>query len=363
MIHSKTIANGILRAVAILAGVAALLWILYKIRSVLIYIVVASVVSLLGRPAVIFLRRRLKFGNTAAVSVAMLLMVSILAGIVAVFIPLVITQSHNLSLLNIEALQEDAQQLYNEVLNYFAAKGINVQQTLRDMDVLSKLDFALIPNFLNNIVGALGSFSIGLFSVLFISFFLLKDSRLLENGIMVFIPDQKELRLKKSIEKIRNLLSRYFLGLLLQIFILFVIYMVLLFVFGIDNAIAIAFLCALLNLIPYVGPLIGGFLMAALSMTSNLGADFNTVILPTTLYVMLGFIGGQFIDNFLSQPLIFSSSVKSHPLEIFLTIIIGGLLFGIAGMIIAVPCYTALKVILKEFLAENKIVKSLTKNI
>ena len=72
---------------------------------------------------------------------------------------------------------------------------------------------------------------------------------------------------------------------------------------------------------------------------------------------------GQLIDNFFSQPFIFSNSVKSHPLEIFLVIIIAGLLFGVVGMIVAVPGYTAIKVILKEFLAENQIVKRLTKNL
>jgi predicted PurR-regulated permease PerM len=144
---------------------------------------------------------------------------------------------------------------------------------------------------------------------------------------------------------------------------LFVIYSIVLFVFGIENAVVIAFLCALLNLIPYVGPIIGGLLMAVLTMTSNVGADFSSVILPKTGYVMIGFIIGQLVDNFFSQPFIFSNSVKSHPLEIFLIIIIGGLLFGVTGMIIAVPGYTAIKVILKEFFADNKIVKSLTKNL
>ena len=103
--------------------------------------------------------------------------------------------------------------------------------------------------------------------------------------------------------------------------------------------------------------------MIFLTMTSNLGADFSTVILPNTGYVVIGLVIGQLVDNFFSQPLIFSNSVKSHPLEIFLVIIIAGLLFGVVGMIIAVPGYTAIKVILKQFLADNKIVKSLTKNL
>ncbi len=360
---SKIIANGILRAIAIIAGIALLLFILYKIQSVIVYVIVAGVISLIGRPLVIFLRRKLKFGNVFAVVVTMVLMLGIFVGLVSMFIPLVAKQSQNLSLLNIEALQQNIEELYIEISSYLEINNIDVEQTLKDSDILSKMDFAAIPDFLNSILGTLGSFSIGLFSVLFISFFLLKDSRLLEGGVLVFIPKDKELRLKKSFEKIKDLLSRYFIGLLLQILILFVIYTAVLLIFGIDNAIVIAFLCALLNLIPYIGPLISGFLMLVLSMTSNLGEDFNSVILPTTLYVMIGFVIGQLIDNFFSQPFIFSSSVKSHPLEIFLIIIIGGLLFGVVGMIVAVPCYTAGKVILKEFLSENKIVKSLTRNL
>jgi len=191
----------------------------------------------------------------------------------------------------------------------------------------------------------------------------MKDTSLLENSIFVFINEKSKVKLRESLSIIKNLLSRYFLGLVIQISILFGIYTITLLIFGIQNAIVIAFLCALLNLIPYIGPLIGGLLMLILSMSSNLGYDFRAVILPTTLYVMVGYIIAQIIDNFFSQPLIFSNSVKSHPLEIFLVIMISGLLFGVVGMIVAVPAYTAIKVILKTFLVDNTIVKLLTKNL
>ena len=94
--------------------------------------------------------------------------------------------------------------------------------------------------------------------------------------------------------------------------------------------------------------------MLTLTMTSNLGESFSEVILPKTFWVFIVFMIGQLIDNFGSQPVIFSKSVKSHPLEIFLVILITGILFGIIGLMIAVPAYTVIKVILKEFLAENK---------
>ena len=360
---SKTIAEGILRALGVILAIVILLAFLYKISAVLIYIAIAAVASLIGRPIVLFFRQKLKFNNTVAVIITMIFLVGVVAGVIALFVPLLIQQGQNLSLLNIDALQTNLEDLYRQLLQYIGVKSEDLEQSIKDSHLFSNLNFGILPDFLNSIIGILGSFSVGLFSVLFIAFFFLKDSKLFEESLLTLIPDNKENRFQHSMETIKNLLSRYFVGLVFQILILFVIYSIVLFIFGIENAIVIAFLCALLNLIPYIGPIIGGILMAVLTMTSNVGADFSSVILPKTGYVMIGFIIGQLVDNFFSQPFIFSSSVKSHPLEIFLIIIIGGLLLGVTGMIIAVPGYTAIKVILKEFFSENKIVKSLTKNL
>jgi predicted PurR-regulated permease PerM len=203
----------------------------------------------------------------------------------------------------------------------------------------------------------------GLASVLFITFFFLKDRVLFSRMINITLPEQHADRILSSLDKINHLLSRYFIGLLIQLFIVFVLYLIVLLIFGVENAFVIAFLCAVLNIIPYVGPLIASVLAAVLTMISNLDADFQSEILPTTIYVLIGFWLVQVIDNNLSQPYIFSSSVNSHPLEIFLVILIAGFLFGIMGMIIAVPLYTILKVVGKEFFTDNKIVRILTKNI
>lgn len=360
---SNTITYGILRAIGILTGIFLLLYFLYAIRSVLTYIIIAAVISLIGRPVIRFLRRRLKFKNGLAVGFTMLIIFGVLFGVMAMFIPLIAEQGQNLSLLNLDSLKDDLSSLFNQINTYFSDRNIDLFKTLESMDLGSTFSFGAIPNLLNGVLGALGSLSIGLFSVIFITFFLLKDSALLHQGIMTFVKDDNEYRATQSFNKIKDLLSRYFLGLLLQILVLFILYTIILLVFGIENAIVIAFLCALLNLIPYVGPLIGGVIMMVLSMSSNLGYDFQAVILPTTIKVMTCYLIAQLIDNFISQPFIFSNSVKSHPLEIFLIIIIAGLLFGVVGMIVAIPVYTALKVIAKEFGPDIKIVQKLTKNL
>ncbi|MEP3839152.1 MAG: AI-2E family transporter [Algibacter sp.] len=361
--NSNTISNGILKAISIVLGIALILFFLYKIQSVIGYIAISAVISLIGRPIVLFLENKLKLKNTIAVVITIVVLLGLFVGLVGLFIPLVIEQGHNLSLLNIDELQSNIENLYIEVISYLDIRQIDVENSIKESNLMSKIDLSILPDFLNSVISGLGSFSVGLFSVLFITFFFLKDSRLFENGMLTFIPETKESRWKNSTTKIKDLLSRYFVGLIFQILILFIIYMIGLLTIGVENAVVIAFLCALLNLIPYVGPIIGAFLMLTLTMTSNLGESFSNVILPKTFWVFIVFMIGQLVDNFGSQPIIFSKSVKSHPLEIFLVILITGILFGVIGLIIAVPAYTAIKVILKAFLSDNKIVKKLTKNL
>ena len=99
--NSKTIPNRILRAVAILAAVVITFYFLYKVESVIVYIAVAAVVSLIPRPMVLFFTQRLKFKTTIAAIATMVIMIGLLVGLIGLFIPLIIEQGHNLSLLNI----------------------------------------------------------------------------------------------------------------------------------------------------------------------------------------------------------------------------------------------------------------------
>ena len=361
--EAKNISQGIINAILKLGLISLAIFLLMELKVLLIYLVVAAIISLIGRPIVLFLKNKLKFNNLLAASFSLLVLVGVLFGIISLFIPLVIQQGENLSLLSVDELEYKLEKLMNEISLFFNLDPTNIAQYSSLKNIINADNLGAIPEFLNHLLSILGSFTIGLFSVTFISFFLLKDSHILENTILVFVNDKSEGRLKKSFEKIKNLLSRYFLGLLLQISILLFMYSIILLIFGIKNAIVIAFLCALLNLIPYIGPLIGAVLMMFLTMTSNVEADFSAVILPKTVYVMIGFFIGQLIDNFFSQPFIFSNSVKSHPLEIFIVIISGGTLMGTTGMIVAIPLYTALKVIFKTFMSENKIVRSLTQDL
>ena len=173
--NSKIITNGILRALAIIVGILLLGYFLITIQSVIIYVIIAGILSLIARPVIVFLRKRLKFPNTIAVVFTMLLMIGILSGLIGLFIPLVSEQGKSLSLLEVDELQKNIQEIFNQTTTYFSSRGIDVVSELKNVDFITQ--FKEIPNLLNSILGAMGSLSVGLFSVLFISFFFMKDSQ------------------------------------------------------------------------------------------------------------------------------------------------------------------------------------------
>jgi len=356
----KELTRAIVQAFIIIVLLIGLYQVVLSIQSVLSYILIAAVVSLVGRP-IAQLLKRIKFGNTLSSVTTIAILMTTFFGIVSLLLPVIFEQAKNLSLLNVNAFEATATKLMNELSIYLLDYGVDLQSWVDRS--LAEVDYSFLPDAINTVLNGLSGFTIGVFSVIFISFFFLRDSGLLERIVMVFVADKNIKRVEKSIFSIKNLLSRYFIGLLVQITVLFIVYTLVLLIFGIPNAVTIALVCALLNIIPFLGPIIGTVLIVFLTMTSNLDASFASVTLPKTLYVLIGFTIGQLIDNFLTQPYVFSTSVKSHPLEIFIIILVGGLLFGPLGMIIAVPLYTALKVIFKEFYAHNKIVKALTKKI
>lgn len=361
--NSKMIAVGILKAVGTMVGISLLLYLLYSLRSIIIYLVVALILTLIGNPIVDFFKNRLRFSHLAATIATISFFILVLLGLISLFVPLLINQGQNLSLLNTNEIEADIQSSMEQIAVFLETHNIDAKMVFDQTKLSNMINLGFIPNFLNSVISFVSSFGLGLVAVLFISFFFLKDRLQFIVGFRRIIPDTHETQILNSLEKINHLLSRYFLGLMLQLLIVFVLYLIVLLIFGIENAMIIAFLCAILNIVPYLGPLIASVMAALLTMISHVGTDFQTEILPTTLYVLLGFWIVQLIDNNISQPIIFSKSVSSHPLEIFLVILAAGFLSGIVGMIVAVPLYTILKVVAKEFFPDNVVVQILTKKI
>lgn len=360
---AKAITLGILRALAVLVGIFVLLWFLYQIQALILYIGLALVLSLMGRPVVFFLKKRLKFGNTSASVITLLLIIGSFSLLLSIFVPIIIDQGKHISQIDFEQVKRDLNELNIQASDYLGVDHFQIVEAIKRTSYVQNFDQEIIPSFIDIFFGNIGGTLVGIFSVLFISFFLLKDENLIARSVLVFAKSGDEEKFKRILLKINELLSRYFIGLLLQIFILALFYSVLLLYLDVRDAVAVALICAFLNIVPYLGPIIAWILMLLVVVSNNLGADFSSGLLPLLLIVSGGYAIAQIFDNFISQPVIFGHSVRSHPLEIFIVILTGGFVFGIPGMILAVPTYTALKVIAQEFLSEYKIVKRLTKNL
>ncbi len=360
---AKAIALGILKALAVVVGVLILLWFLYQIQELILYIGIALVLSLIGRPVVLFLKNKLRFGNTLASVFTLLLIIGTFSLLLSIFVPVIIEQGKHISKIDFDQVKADLNELNIQASDYIGVDHFQLVEAVKRTSYVQNMDVEIIPSFIDIFFGNIASTVIGIFSVLFISFFLLKDEYMVAKSVLVFAKSGDEEKFKRILVKINELLSRYFIGLLLQISILALFYSVLLLYLDVNDAVAVAIICAFLNIVPYLGPLIGWALMLLVIVSNNLGSDFSSGLLPLLTIASGGYALAQLFDNFISQPVIFGHSVRSHPLEIFMAILIGGFLFGIPGMILAVPTYTALKVIAKEFLSEYKIVKRLTKNL
>lgn len=225
------------------------------------------------------------------------------------------------------------------------------------------LDPTRIPKLFSSIIGTLGSFIVGLFSVLFIAFFFLKEQGLFNNIVSSIIPDEYEAQSVQAITQTSELLIRYFTGVLGQMTTITIFVSILLSILGVKNALLIGFFAALMNVIPYVGPIIGAGFAIIITISSNIGVSFYDEMVPLMLKVLAVFGIMQMLDNFILQPNIFSKSVKAHPLEIFIIVLVGAKLGGIGGMVLAIPVYTVLRVIGKVFLSEFKVVQRITKGL
>ena len=215
--NSKEITKGIFWAVLQIIGLCILIWLLFQLKTLIIYMIIAGVISLIGRPINQLLINRIKIKPVLATSISILILLGFLISLFSLFVPLLLRQGENLSLLDVDLLKQNVETLVNEISIYFQLDNSFWQQQISVDNLFQNVNLGIIPEFLNQTLELLGGFTIGLFSIVFILFFFLKDSYLQQKIILVLVSDKLTDRVEKSINKIKNLLSRYFLGLLFQI--------------------------------------------------------------------------------------------------------------------------------------------------
>jgi len=343
---------------------------IYYSSIVIVYIVISLILALMLSPVNQFLRKgRIRgYGITDAVAAGatMMMLIGLFIVIINIFVPVISKEVSLLSTVKMDEFYTLIQPEVKSISGFLRKIDVtpetppeNEKEVIKNF-LLGKKNIDRVPQFFSGLASGVGGTLVTLLSVMFITFFLLKDDNLFNGFVYSFSSGERLEKVKVVLEKVKKTLSRYFIGIAIQVSIITTVVSVGLSLFGFENALVLGLFAGIMNVIPYVGPLIGlAFgLLIGISTNVELAQDHNFYTLIGEIFFVFGIT--QMIDNFFTQPVVFSKSINAHPLEIFLVILIAGNISGIPGMIIAIPFYSVLRIIAKEYYSDSKIIQFMT---
>jgi len=311
--------------------------------------------------------KKKKIPHSINALISLIVVLSVIIFLLILIIPVLIQQAEFISQVDINgiisSIQKPIDNLENWLKNYgFLESNENIE-TLLNQSVNDFLKSINIQNFAGSLFNMVGSISIGVFSVIFLSYFFMRDDQLFYKGIKAFTPRHSHDEIARILFYSKKMLSRYFIGLFTDLICVTTLISLGMYILGLKNAIFIGVVAGIFNIIPYLGPIIGGAagcLMGLTSLPPELFAEQSSMLI---IHMIVVFVATNLIDNFVLQPLIFSRSVKAHPIEIFIVVLMAGTIAGPFGMIVAIPAYTLLRIIAIEFFSHWDFVKNITSSL
>ena len=321
-----------LRNILIFFGVLLLLACAWYFRNIVVYILVSGVLSIMGRPLVdLFCRIRIKkwfFPRSLSALITLAIIWGMIILFFVTFVPLVSSQIKYFSTIDSEKIVQIISGPINKVESLFRAFNKDIAKDLSIQNyIIAKVAGVLNINFIQNFIGSLlsilGNVIIAVFSITFITFFFLKDNRLFFESILMWVPDKYVDNVTRALYSVKKLLTRYFIGIVIQSTCIMILITIGMTIAGIDfqQALLMGLILGILNVIPYVGPWIGLFIAIIMGVATHINQDFTTVVIPLVTYMIIVEAITHLIDNVVFQPVIFSNSVRAHPLEIFVVVL------------------------------------------
>ena len=351
----------IIKGLATLVIVAAVLAVVGYLWHVVVYVAAAAVFALLGRPLVRTLTRFKPFGWQMSRGVAAaftLVVIWFVAGVLlALFLPFVFNKLYELSMLDWEHIAQVVRQTIVDVeLSIEAYIPVDVPNL--EIMVKDGLFSLFSADLFTDVAGYLMSAAIAFFSISFITFFFMREDGLFRRGVALFFPEHIHENIFRALDSITKLLKRYFGGLLAESLILTTVITLVLSLFGmgVGDAVVVGLIVGVMNVVPYAGPFIGGLISVAISMLTPIdgAVGYTALVVLSTIVVV------KLVDDFVIQPTLYSERIQAHPLEVFLVILIAGFIGGVWGMLLAIPLYTIIRVFAREFFSEYSVVRKLT---
>ena len=314
--------------------IIGLVYVLYVLKPVVVPIIIAIILSVSAFPFVQFLERKLRINRVISAIVAITLL-SLVIFALLLFIGFQLSDILEKG----DFYAEKLSNVYNTFAtkletflgiekNDLSIKKLNIGATIKD-------NFVGIIEFLTSS----GSFFSDIILIpLYIFFFLIYRKFFKSFIYRAFSKDGNTLKAKTILNKLYDVQQNYLVGLFMVMGIVGVLNSIGLLILGIDNAIFFGFLAALLLLIPYIGIIIGSLLPAIVALATK-----DSLWYPVGVMVIFAFI--QFIEGNFITPKITGSKVSINAFVAILSIILFSMLWGIAGMIVALPVIASLKVV------------------
>lgn len=325
----------IILLLVVLFALAALT--VYTIGAIVAIFLLATLFSFVISPVVDWLESR---SMPRALASTIMLLASLGAFMLVVYFLAPLLYDQVLALqerVSFGEMRKSIPKLEREVVRTFSFLGVkHLHLTTKIEDSIGGL-FDNILNIASGIVGLL----IYVIMTLISTFFLLKDGRKLKKAAIEIVPNQFFEVSLSVMHKIDWSLGAYLRGILLDASVIGVLTTFSMWLLDIPNFILIGLVAMVANLVPYLGPPTAALVASSISVITLGTFEQVPVILVTFTLIRL-------LDDSIVQPLTISQSVKLHPLTIIFTILIGGQLFGILGMLFAVPVAGVIKVISSE---------------
>jgi len=348
--------------------------VIWRFSNIFIYIILSFVISMVGTPLVDLLQKihikKFHLPRWFCSLTTLLLIWFLIFSFFKIFIPLLGNELQYFSNIEVDSVISSLAEPFSRLEEFVAQFNLlgNETQTIQGWATetfTSAISVQKISEMFSGFVGTIGNIFVAFIAISFVSFFFMKEAKLFENIVVAFFPEEKENNARNAINTISRLLKRYFIGVSLQITGIIILNTAGLSIVGLEfnHAVSIALLAGILNVVPYIGPLIGVAFGLIIGTAVSIPMDFSTELLPLLIFIVIAMEFTQVIDNVVFQPMIFGTSVKAHPLEIFLVILAAASLKGVVGMIVAVPSYTVLRVIGKEFFSQVKFIRKLTERM
>ena len=246
---------------------------------------------------------------------------------------------------NIKNFGENLFDKLNNIYDYYFT---NIKEQLYGglSNIVSGLTVTL-PNKVISIASSIVSGGLNIIFGLFIAFYMLFDFNNVRKHLFNLLPKSIHADAITLTDRLNKTLKSYVQGTLLIMLLLFIFQSITLAIAGLSSPMLFGMFCAVTNVIPYIGPYIGGIPAVIVGFT----------ISPATgIFTLLAVVIAQFLESYFLNPIVMSKTMKLHPVTIMIGLLIFGHFFGILGMVLATPIISCIKIIFNFFNEKYEIV-------